>query len=188
MITLTRDNQFAITIYFKQIFSNLDDFTQFLAEYTTLDTTDVHHAYLFKMLYNHYCNSNIAYDTADAFKRHFAVVYENVFKQFKFRSSKLTSLYEIANDELNVIQYGIQNVGLNDNSKLENALDNLVPFVSSQTSDKTRANVFVSYLTAIRDVADKYLNDFIDKFRPHFLSIFGKEIYIINAEENENNG
>lgn len=178
-------NRFAITFYFKEIYPTLADFIDFITDYTTLDNTDEHHAYLYKMLYNHYANSNIAYDTVDAFNRHFAVTYENIFEQFKFRTDKVKKLYDLADDELNVIQYGIQNVGLNDNSKLENALDNVVPFVSSQTSDKTRANVFVSYLTAVRDIADKYLQDFIDKFRSHFLCIFGIEIPIYTNVENE---
>lgn len=175
-------NKFALTFYFKEIFPNFEDFIDFVTEYTTIDNTDEHHAFLYKILYNFYCNSNVAYDTKDAFKRHFAITYQNIFEQFKFRTNKLKKLYELDDEELNVIQYGIQNVGLNDNSKLNNALDNVLEFVSSQTSDKTRANKFASYLTSVRDVADMYMRDFIDNFRQHFLCIFGVEIPIYEKE------
>jgi hypothetical protein len=80
-------------------------------------------------------------------------------------------MYKLSVDDLNVIQYGINNVALNNNTEIENALDTLVDFVSSQTSDKTRANKLASFITAVRDIADMYIFDFLDKFKKHFMQI-----------------
>ena len=140
-------------------------------EYTNINKDLPENATLYRYLFNKFCNSNINYDTVDCFKRNFALTYENCFMQYKFRIDKINQLYALTNDDLNVIQYGISNVALNNNSAIENALDNVVDFVSSQTSDKQRANKFSAYLTAVREVSDKYIDDFIDKFRKHFMAI-----------------
>lgn len=164
-------NNFASTFYFKEIFSDFDTFKQFVHEYTNVNKDLPENATLYRYLFNKFCNSNINYDTINSFKRNFALTYENCFMQYKFRIDKITKLYALADDDLTVIQYGISNVALNDNSVIQNALDNVADFVSSQTSSKQRANKFSAYLTAVRDISDNYIEDYIDKFRKHFMSI-----------------
>ena len=76
---------FANTFFFKEIIPTLDDFKEFLNEYTNVDSTDTFNEYCFKFLFNRFCNSNVKYDTQDAFCRHFGITYENVFDQYKIR-------------------------------------------------------------------------------------------------------
>ncbi len=170
------NNSFAYTFYFKEIFSDLDEFVSFLGEYNIPTTNETFNAFIYQQLFCQFANSNINYDTVDAFKRHFAIELLNIYKQYEFKYKTLDEMYKISIDDLNVIQYGINNVALNNNSSIENALDTLVNFVSSQTSDKTRANKLASYITAVRDIADMYIFDFLDKFKKHFMSIIPNDV------------
>lgn len=172
------NNTFAVTFYFKEIFGSYDDFKLFLSEFTNIDPEDSLNVTLFGYLFNKYCNSNVNYDTIDAFKRNFAIVYENIFAQYKFRVDKINKVYELSDEDLNVISYGINNVALNDNSAIENALDDVVDFVTSQTSNKQKANKFMSYLNALKDVNDRYIVDYLDKFRKLFIAIIPSKIYV----------
>lgn len=167
------NNSFAFTFYFKEIFPNFETFKAYLTQYNirTQTESDTFDLFIYNNLFNMFCNSNVNYDTIDAFKRHFAIELLNIYRQYLFKYQTLDEMYKLSIDDLNVIQYGINNVALNDNTKILNPLDNLVEFVSSQTSDKTRANKLASYITAVRDIADMYIFDFLDKFKKHFMQI-----------------
>ena len=65
-----------MTIKFKDIYASFEDFKNDLTIYDNIDKI------LFNYIYNYYCNSNIRYETIDAFKRHFLMEYENESKRF----------------------------------------------------------------------------------------------------------
>lgn len=166
-----------ITLYFKDILPDLDAFKAAIDEYTSLDKTDTTHAYLFKRLYNQYCNSNVNYLTPDAFLRHFMLVYESTCDQMKIRLAIIAKMYQLTDDDLILLNHTINAVANNDDTALTNPLDNLAEFVSMQSGLKTRGNKFEAYVNYIEKIKDKYIIDFIRQFRGEFFAFSIDEEY-----------
>lgn len=157
-----------LTMYFKDIIPNVDKFKEYLAVYTDLDATDFLHAWLYKKLYNRYCNSNVVYMTADAFLRHFFERYENVFDEMKFRLSIIAKAYALTDDDLVLLNQTVNSTANNSDTALDAPLDTLAPYVSQQIGSKTKANKFEAYINALEKIKDRYLLDFLRQFQSQF--------------------
>mgnify|MGYP001175082829 FL=1 len=187
-------SSFAVTHYFKNIFPDYISFQTFVAEYTNVDKTEDLNAYIYKYLYARYCNSNINYDTIDAFKRHFGITYEDTYEQLKMRKNILIAQYNLTLEELSVINKAINTLtssGITNNAQnnavtnLVNPLEELLPYIDNQTSNKfidnstaeLQNNLLNSYLNALNKVTDKFLNDYLYKFAKHFMVIVDLQYY-----------
>lgn len=148
-----------------------ETFAQFLREYTNVNTGDNSNTYFYKYLLARYANSNVNYDTIDAFKRNFGITYEDNFDQYAFRRKVLQEQYNLTVDELTVINVAITNTALNNNEETTNPLDKVIDYISNQQSGKTNENKLIGYVRALEEVTNKYLRDFLDQFRPHFMQI-----------------
>lgn len=157
-----------MTFYFKDIFPDVDAFKAAISTQTDLTATDALHAYLYKKLYNRYCNSNILYMTPDGFIRHFMETYENVFDEMKFRLSLVGKMYQVTDDDLQTLNTMLNAIANNSDTALENPLDTLASYVSMQQGNKNKGNIFEAYLNALEKVKDKYLLDFLRQFQGHF--------------------
>lgn len=175
---MAQDN-FAYTFLFKDIIPNLDDFKEFLDVYTDVDSDEPFNEYCFKYLFNMYCNSNVKYDTEDAFCRHFGLSYENMYDQFKKRQSIVKKEYALTDDELAMSRFAIVNNALDDNvhhGDNEDLLAKPLDYISAQNSSKERINLLQAYDEALYKITDNLLDEFIDEFRKHFITLFSCSI------------
>ena len=177
-VLLAQDN-FAYTFLFKDIIPTVDDFKEFLSTYTNVSSVDTFNEYCFKYLYNMYCNSNVKYDTEDAFCRHFGLTYENMFDQFKKRQAIVKKEYNLTDDELAMSRFAIVNNALDDNvhhGDDVDLLDKPLDYISAQNSSKERINLLQAYDEALYKITDNLLDEFIDEFRKHFICLFSCSI------------
>lgn len=169
------DNEFAVTIFFKNVFTSLDDFKTWITDYTTLDSTNVLHQFIYTKLMQKYANENINYATLDSFKRQFAITYEDNFNQYEARKRIIAAMYNVSLDEMETIQTNINNIALNNNGILEDDVDPLdvkVNFISNQSTSKAKQNKLESYTSALVNLTTELLNDYLEKFRKHFMTIY----------------
>ena len=172
------NNGFAVTFLLKDIFPTLDSFKTFLQNYTNVDKDATTNAYLYKYILAKFHNSNVNYDTVEGFLTNFAITYEDNFKQFEFREKVLQSQYQLTVDELADVNTIITNTANNNNEKTENPLSTVIDYVSNQVSGVTRENKLLAYVKALDAVTNKYLRDFLDGLRHHFMQIFITQNYI----------
>lgn len=177
-------NQFAITFYFKDILPDYTAFEDFLTDYTDVDTSDEDfNKYCFKYLFNRYCNSNVKYDTQDAFCRQFGITYENVYEQFKKRQEIVKKMYALDDDDIMRARFIIANNSLDDNVHLGDNVDPLgkpLDYISQQTASKELINKVEAYDNALRKITDNLLDEFLDEFRKHFISLFTANINVFD--------
>ena len=157
-----------ITFYFKDIFPDVATFKAEMATYSELTSTDALHTTLFKYLYNRYCNSNVAYMTEDAFKRHFFLYYDDVYAQYKKRLELIGYAYGVTADDIEMLNQSINAIANNDDTALSTPLDALASYVSMQQGSKTKANKLLAYLDAIDRIKDKLIRDFLRQFATLF--------------------
>lgn len=174
-------DNFAYTFLFKDIIPDFDTFKEVLAEYTNVNNADTFNEYCFKYLFNMYCNSNVKYDTEDAFCRHFGITYENMYDQFKKRQAIAKKEYNLTDDELAMSRFSIINNALNDNVKVGENVDPLekpLDYISAQNSSKDKMNILEAYDNALYKITDNLLDEFLDEFRKHFITLFSCSIPI----------
>lgn len=160
-----------ITFYFKDIFPDLNAFKAAMLNYSELSTTEAIHATLFRYLYNHYCNSNIAYITEDAFKRHFFEYYDDTFKQYKKRLELIGLMYDVTADDIQLLSQTINAIANNDDTALSNPLDSLASYVSMQQGSKSKTNKLLAFIDAIDKIKDKLTRSYIRQFTGLFFFI-----------------
>src|SRR5690606_37653390 len=104
-------------------------------------------AYIFKYLYNRYCNSNINYDTIDAFFRHMGITYEDSFDQLKVRKKIIDEQYQITTEELTLTSRALSNTAsmniannANNNAivAIEDPEDYIIPYINSQVTNNLK--------------------------------------------------
>lgn len=170
-------NQFANTFLFKDILPDFSSFSDFIDEYTSVDKTDTFNNYCFKFIFNRFCNSNVKYDTPDAFCRHFGITYENCFDQYKKRYSLINKLYPLTDEELLLTRQVISNNSLNDNVPSESdPLGNPLNYISSQQASRETMSKVDAYIHAVYKITDNLLEDFLDEFKKHFITIYSVDI------------
>lgn len=177
------NNGFAVTFLLKGIFTTYDDFKTFLQNYTNVDKDATTNAYLYKYILAKFANSNVNYDTVDGFLRNFGITYEDNFKQFEFREKVLQSQYQLTVDELADVNTIITNTANNNNEKTENPLSTVIDYISNQVSGVTRENKLLAYVKALDMITNKYLRDFLDELKPHFMQVFIDQNYVYEEEK-----
>ena len=165
-----------ITLYFKDIFEDLNAFKAAMAIYSSQTTTDAIHATTFKYLYNHYANSNVAYFEADAFCRHFFLAYDDVIEQFKKRLELIGMAYQVTAGDIETLNQTLNAIANNDDTALTDPLDTLASYVSMQQGSKTKTNKLLAYLEAVDKIKDKMLIDFVRQFNKLFFWLAPNEI------------
>lgn len=171
------NNNFAVTFLLKDIFTTFDDFKMFLKEYTSVDADAPTNAYLYKYIFAKFYNSNVNYDTVEGFLNNFGITYEDNYKQFEFREKVLQQEYKLTLDELTTINTVINNSALNNNEETQNPLATVIDYISNQQSGITRDNKLMAYVKALDAVTNKYLRDFLDELRPHFMQVLTTQNY-----------
>lgn len=176
-------SKFAETFFFKDIFEDTDSFLTYINEYTHLDNTDELHIKVYNYLMMRYANSNVNYNTISSFKRLFAIDYEENFKQYKFRKNIIDKMYDLSDNDILLINKAITNVALNNNEITSDPLEKVIDYVSNQQSTAGYSNKLSSYLNALQDIQDEWINDLLDRFKKHFMQIFSEKVYVYKEDE-----
>ena len=176
-------NSFTVTFLLKDIFTTYDDFKNFVTNYTNVDPNSTTNAYLYKYILAKFYNSNVNYDTVEGFLNNFGITYEDNFKQFEFREKVLQSQYNLTVDELADVNTIITNTANNNNEKTVNPLSTVIDYVSNQVSGVTRENKLLAYVKALDAVTNKYLRDFLDGLKKHFMQVYITQNYVYEEEK-----
>lgn len=180
------DNEFAVTIFFKNVFPSIDDFKTWLTDYTNLDSTNELHTYIYNKLMQKYANENINYATLESFYRQFAITYEDNYSQYETRKRIINQMYNLSAEDLTIAQEAINNIALNNNEILDSSVDPLdtkVNFISNQSTSRVKQAKLDSYINAIANITSQLLNDYLEKFRKHFMTIYLNPKYMYYDNE-----
>lgn len=157
--------KFSITIKFKDIYGSFEDFEKDLTIFDNYDKI------LYNYIYNYFCNSNIRYETIDAFKRHFLLEYENEKTRFVKQILMNEKIYNLSDDQIYLIEQGINNVANNDNSLVEDPFKTIIKFITSQNSYARNSNAFIAFNNYLNEIKNKMIFEFLDEFKKHFISV-----------------
>lgn len=171
-------NQITMTFQFKELLQDVNIFLNCVAKYTNLDITDVYHTTLYRRLYSRYANSQICYDSVEAFYNNFFITYENTYRQYKMRASVLEKIYTLDTNELITAGITISNLALNNNEVTKEPLNNIIEYVSEQTSSKITGDIFKKLLTVVNTLEDEYIEEYLNKFTKHFVTIYYNDIVL----------
>lgn len=162
--------KFSITMKFKDIYN---DVVTFKNDYETLlrSNSDENDNILFNYLYLYYCNSNIRYDTIDAFKRHFLLDYDNYKQEYIKRMKTTERIYNLTESDLTLIEQGINNFANNDNKLVDDPFNEIIKFITSQGTHKTNSNTFIALDNYLSSLKNKQIKDFVNNFKSHFISV-----------------
>lgn len=177
-------NDFSSTIKFKNILPDYQAFLDFIVDYTMVPAISQLNAYLYKFLMNRFANSNIRYDSVDAFLSNFGITYEDGFCVMQARQKICDALYNLSADEIAVISENITNTALTDNSYLQNPLDQVANFSSEQVSSRDKGAKYLAYIDALEKMTNRFLDEFICDFSKHFARLFTRTDYFYDKEDN----
>ena len=134
-------------------------------------------------IYDFFVNSNVRYDTEEAFKRHFKITLKNMYKRYEREHMLLEKTYNVNPDELDLVNKQVNVMANNDNSEVVNPLDAVLTFVSAQTASKQVKNKLVAFYEAIDKVRNDVIDAFIDELRVHFIKVLEPFGYYFCDEE-----
>lgn len=186
MEPMNRTNRFSTTMRLKEIFPDMDSFIAFSKDYYTGTIDAEHKPYmetLLKACYMHFANANIAYDTIEAFKRHFA---ESILINLAFYTNKLciaTKASQLSDEELIRGDITIANTASHDNEEVDNPLDEPLKFIETQSSSNIKRNKLESFILYVRNLPKTYIDEFITRFCSHFLFVYETGCYIYKEEK-----
>lgn len=163
------------TFLLKELFENYNDFKEKRDEYiiAEVDSTNEQQLCIYNLLILNFGNSSVAYDTPNAFYRHFFIEYWNCCDEFTKRIDMIKKLRDLTVDELVNEMETISNVANNDNSPVENPLQEIIPYITTQSSTSSKGNRALAYHRAITLYRDNEVNNFLNKFKKFFLTIYG---------------
>ena len=115
-------------------------------DYQINDLTDAetlnYFKYVYKILFRHYCNSNVQYLTPDEFKLDLANDLENVWAKFKKRKELVEKIYNLTDDEILKINNTLSNQANNPNDAPDDPTQPL-NYISAQVYSQLNDNKLI---------------------------------------------
>lgn len=180
-------NSSSITFYFKEIFPKIDDWTNFLTEFDITDLTNQENLLMaqkiYKYLFRNYKNSNIQFDTPDAFKSHLANLIEDIFEKYKMQLTLIQKSYELTSDEMEIISRALANTSANPNNITAN-IEKPLDYISNQAYTIAKTNKLQAYLRAINDIPTKLIEELILTVKRLFKCIIPTQEFYYKKGEN----
>lgn len=174
-------NQTALTFYFKDIFPTNDDFLNYIKEYEInelTDETDITFAnFIYKILFRQFHNSNVQYDTPDAFKTHLANRIEDVFQKYKRQQEIIQKTIQLTDDELTLLGEALANRANNPNTAPDDPRKP-IEFISNQVYSYTTNGKLQAYLTALNNIPTLLIKEFTGNCQSLFKTIIPNTYYI----------
>lgn len=163
------------TFKLKELFTSFYNFTEIRDKYIVepVNATETEQEIVYRLIFNDFCNCSVAFDTPNAFYRHFFLEYWNCCDEFVKRLNVIKQLRNLTLDEFKKEVESITNVANNDNAIVESPLTEIIPYITSQSSSVSRTNSAVAYARAISMYRDNEVNNFLRKFKKLFLQVHG---------------
>lgn len=168
------------TFVLKDLFLDFQDFQATRNKYIVepVSSSEEQQQIVFNLIYNNFCNASIAYDTPDAFFRHFFIDYWDVCDMFLKKLDLVKVLRNLTVNELVTEYENITNMAHNDNSPVTNPLTEIIPYITTQSSSASRGNKALAIQRGITLFRENEVATFIEKFKKHFICIYGnKQIF-----------
>lgn len=167
---------FAVTEFFKNIFPYADYFIQKASTYLPITLDELTNINLiYNILFNEYANCNVAYDTEDAFCRHFFLSLADEADVFIKKMELVDELRRMDINDLMSEMTSIANTAQNNNEIVDSPLSEILPYISMQNTSTSKINKAVAISRAISLYRSQGIREFLDKFRKHFINIHGEE-------------
>lgn len=165
------------TIQFKYIFPNENTWKNWVNQINSYDyqKTD---AFFYTLLFEQYANTEILYDTIEAFKRHFASTYRNVRNRYINRQKIVQLINSITPDELTEQETMINIASFNNSSILDDPLNKINPYVDAQNATKTKTSKLSRYVEYLNALPDNFVFEFILEFQHHFKTVHTPTEYL----------
>lgn len=181
------ETPFSESIFFRDIFPDVDTFKKFASNLNPpISGTQPLVAMCYRWLFDRFATSSIGYDTPEAFIRHFGLDFTNAYEQLAMRSDMIAAQYALTPEEIRTTAEQISNMAGNDSSIYEEGYDTLskpLPYIAAQTSARTKDGKLAAYLSAIRNVTDLYMFEYLNRFERHFAHIYTPIINYFIEEE-----
>lgn len=178
----------AITFYFKEIFPTVYTFIQYLIKYDIANIRDtetfIFAKYVYKILYRRYHNSNIQYDTVEAFKNDFANVLEDNFTKYKQQLDLIKKMQNFTEDDIVRISSAIANQANNPNNKPDDPTKPL-GYISAQASTFANDNKFQAYIRAINNIPTQLIDTMLRRCVNLFKTIIPNQVYVYNDKKGD---
>lgn len=166
------DDRFALTMYFKQLFPDLDTFETIAAEYSNIDLTDTTNqtfaAYLYDILFKRFHNSNTAAETPEDFYASFFLTFDDIFKKYQEQLDLIDKVYALTDDDILVISEVLTNASSNPNTVPTDPWE-MINYVSAQTRGRNKTNKLVAYMQAIRELPARHTAEILRDFGTMFI-------------------
>lgn len=170
------ETPFSESIFFRDIFPDVSSFQAFVTKLSPpIVGTHPLVPVCYRWLFERFATSSIAYDTPEAFIRHFGLDFTNAFSQLKMRNDMIDAQYSLTPDEIRTTTEQISNMAGNDSSIYGEGYDALakpLPYVAAQTSAREKDGKLGAYLNAIRNITDLYMFEYLNRFERHFAHIY----------------
>lgn len=160
---------------YKDLIEDIGDFTEIVEMYTPELPelwSDDNIGLVHRLIFNKFCNSSVAFDMKDDFYQQFANIVYNEFDYFIQKMEIIKEIRSLKQSELLREYETITNVSNNDNEINANALSNVLPYITTQSSSSSKTNLLVALGRAIREYKDNECKYFLDKFKHLFTSIY----------------
>ena len=83
----------------------------------------------------------------------------------------MDKIYNLSEDDVVMIENGINNVANNDNSLVENPFKEIIKFITNQSTYQRNSNRFIALINYVNELKNKQIFDFLDNFKKHFLNV-----------------
>lgn len=129
------------------------------------------------LIYLRYANSEVAYDTPEAFKRNLCIKVVDFVPQFVARLQRLREINALTLDDLIDGGTTIMNSVDNSNDKVADPLNTVLEYIGTQDSTKSTQNKFDSLQEAIDRTKALYTERYLGYFSPLFIKVYGSTSY-----------
>lgn len=177
----------AITFYFKEIFPTEQSFIEYLTNFNVVDITTADNLvlaqFLYKVMFRRFHNSNIQYDTPDDFKCDLANLIEDTFDRYKQQKAIIDKIYNLTDQELLTISKALTNSANNPNTKVDDPTQPL-EYVGAQAFTIASNGKLQAYLTALKNIPTKFIDQLLRDAQRLFKSIIPNQIFIYKGDNN----
>lgn len=165
------------TWYFEDVFPDDVSFSTFLTDYGVILPSTIQASNLYTLFLNKYLNCSINFDTKEVFKRRFSLLLNDYLKEYSVNIASKNAMYNLTEDELLIVNTYINNYANNPNYEVTDVFSEL-GYISNQNNGINRANKLTAYITYLKSLLPYGNEDFLDRFKKLFKTIYIRRINI----------
>ncbi len=171
---------------FKDFFPSWEKFKQFIMDYRMYYDntvyTDQRILVYWSMLYKHYGNSHIGYDS-EVFLDMLSLEIEEHFREF-FMVRALLDF--VASKEITDLVIGMETVSnIAENPNIETDKNTILNYIGTQTRTRTQENLVDRVYSMMNKIRVREIHNELLYYRDLFLRIIPRTVYLYEKEEND---